>query len=228
MVQTPTQDLVYTPLVGFSNGKSLKNILVRSVLPKLKCSSNNLGSEKCGGRQCEVCKHVAETREFQSHKTGEKFVIKKGPLNCNSPNVIYLKNCKVCGIQNVGSTKNPYRGRFNSYKSVQKKVRQKLLGEVPNETKRGRPRKISLDTDNAADWKKEKKKKNMEQKHAQEKFHSHFCQEGHKGIEDWEVVLIDSANCEKSLRSKELFWQYKLKTFYPDGLNEIEAIVDTF
>ena len=46
-----------------------------------------------------------------------------------------------------------------------------------------------------------------------------------KRVPDWEIRLIDSATTEKSLRSKELFWQYKLKTFYPDGLNEVEAIV---
>ena len=49
----------------------------------------------------------------------------------------------------------------------------------------------------------------------------------HKGIPDWDIRLIDSAFTEKSLRSKELFWQYKLQTFHPDGLNEYEAPVDT-
>jgi hypothetical protein len=64
-------------------------------------------------------------------------------------------------------------------------------------------------------------------KYAQEKFHQHFCKDGHKGIPDWEIRLIDSAFTEKSLRSKELFWQFKLQTFHPDGLNEYEAPVDT-
>ena len=67
----------------------------------------------------------------------------------------------------------------------------------------------------------------MEKKFAQEKFHKHFCEEGHTGIPDWDIRLIDSAHTEKSLRSKELFWQYKLKTFDPDGLNEYDAPVDT-
>ena len=208
-----------TPLVGFSNGKSLKNLLVRAVLPKQKLE-NNFGSEKCGRANCEVCLNIKNTSEFSSHKTGEKFTIEKGPLNCNSPKVIYLKNCKVCGIQNVGSTENKYRKRFNVYKSVQRQVREKLLGELPKATKRGRPKQNSEDHSY-------KGKKEIEKKYAQEKFHKHFCQEGHKGIEDWEVILIDSAHSEKSLRSKELFWQYKLKTFHPDGLNEVEAIVDT-
>ena len=127
----------------------------------------------------------------------------------------------------MGSTKNKYRGRFNSYKSVQRNVREKVLGEKSKETKRGRPKNEEKEKDVRPFYKnKNKNKTDFEKKCAQEKFHEHFCKEGHKGIEDWEVILIDSANSEKSLRSKELFWQYKLETFYPDGLNEIEAIVD--
>ena len=60
----------------------------------------------------------------------------------------------------------------------------------------------------------------------QEKFHKHFCQVGHNGIEDWEIILIDKALSKEELRKKELFWQHKLGTFYPFGLNEIEAHLD--
>ena len=213
-----------TPIVGFSNGKSLKNILVRAVLPKTNTSEVEMGSKKCGGKRCEVCPHIKNTDEFSSRKTGEKFKIQVGPLDCNSSKVVYLKNCKVCGIQNVGSTKNQYRGRFNSYKSVQRNVREKMLGEISAETKKGRPKNQNKEKD--LEPRKYRKQTDFEKKCAQEKFHEHFCKEGHKGIEDWEVILIDSAHTEKSLRSKELFWQYKLETFHPDGLNEIEAIVD--
>ncbi len=208
-----------TPIVGFSNGKSLKNILVRAVLPKPDLAGAEHGSGGCGKKKCEVCKNMRNTGEFKSNKTGEKFSIRKGPLNCDTDHVIYLKSCRVCGIQNVGSTKGVYRERFNNYKSVQRKTREKVLGEARSETRRGRPTKSAEAQSGRVD-------KKLEKKFAQEKFHHHFCQEGHKGIEDWEVTLIDSAFSEKSLRRKELFWQYKLKTFHPDGLNEVEAVVD--
>ena len=208
-----------TPLVGFSNGKSLKNILVRAVLPKQNSPKSELGSKKCGKSKCEVCKNVVSTNQFKSKTTGENFEIKKGPIDCDTKNVIYLVTCKVCGIQNVGSTKDKYRERFNNYKSVQRKVREKVLGEKRPETKRGRPRLNSQPQ--ATEPKKTVKK------YAQEKFHQHFCTEGHQGIPDWEITLIDTAFSEKSLRSKELFWQYKIKSFHPDGLNEYEAPVDT-
>ena len=81
-----------------------------------------------------------ETEEFTSTKTGEKFVIRKGPIDCDSRNVVYLITCKVCKIQNVGSTKTMSRERFKNYKSVQRSVREKVLGEKRPETKRGPPK----------------------------------------------------------------------------------------
>ena len=45
---------------------------------------------------------------------------------------------------------------------------------------------------------------------------------------DWKEILIDSAKSLEELRAKELFWQCKLKTFVPDGLNERDAPVDYY
>ena len=60
----------------------------------------------------------------------------------------------------------------------------------------------------------------------QESFHAHFHAEGHNGINDWQFTLIDKATDTTSLRRKESFWQYKLKTFSPQGLNEREVTLD--
>ena len=48
------------------------------------------------------------------------------------------------------------------------------------------------------------------------RFHEHYCSDRHNGI-DWFITLIDSAG---TLRRKELYWIYKLKTYAPYGLNE--------
>ena len=39
-------------------------------------------------------------------------------------------------------------------------------------------------------------------------------------IEDWVITLTDSADTLRKLRSKELYWMYRLKTYAPQGLNE--------
>ena len=54
----------------------------------------------------------------------------------------------------------------------------------------------------------------------------HFCSDDHHGIDDWKVLLIDQALDEPALRKKESFWQYKLDTFAPKGLNERDVPID--
>ena len=57
----------------------------------------------------------------------------------------------------------------------------------------------------------------------QQNLHNHFDLPGHNGLEDWEFILIDQADNEASVRKKERFWQYKLNTFLPNGLNDCEV-----
>ena len=49
----------------------------------------------------------------------------------------------------------------------------------------------------------------------QKRFHKHYLQNDHNGICDWEITVIDHAETVKSLRQKELYWYYKLKTYAP-------------
>ena len=53
-------------------------------------------------------------------------------------------------------------------------------------------------------------------------FHSHYIQDCHRGIDDWEVTLFEECETHKQLKERDNFWQHKLKTFYPLGLNENE------
>ena len=52
--------------------------------------------------------------------------------------------------------------------------------------------------------------------------HKLFCSDGHNGIQDWAITLIEQVDDEKFLRQRELFWAHKLDTFYPNGLNQRE------
>ena len=54
----------------------------------------------------------------------------------------------------------------------------------------------------------------------QEQFHRHFNYEGHNGIEDWKITITDRAEKVLELRRRESYWQHRLDTFIPDGLNE--------
>ena len=48
----------------------------------------------------------------------------------------------------------------------------------------------------------------------------HFWTEGHSGLRDLKVQLIDRVKGEDQLRDKEGQWAYRLKTVRPHGLND--------
>ena len=189
------------PMVSYRRAKSLGDSLVRAKVPKQKIS---IGCRGCNGRSdCQVCGLVVCDTHFSSNNTGRKFEIRGGPYHCNSSNVVYLLECKTCGIQYVGSTgkeegDTKFRHRFNDYKSKHKKF---LEHRGAGTLDKGKPM-------------------------SQTALHSHFSQEGHNGVADFSFKIIDGADSLNEVRKKESFWQYKLKTFLPDGLSERN--VDTF
>ena len=54
----------------------------------------------------------------------------------------------------------------------------------------------------------------------QKRFHDHYCLDGHLGTDDWDFALFEQCEIHKQLKERETFWQHRLKTFYPLGLNE--------
>ena len=77
---------------------------------------------------CEVCESVKDITKFKKAESEKTFDILKGPLDCNSNNVIYLFECKKCQFKfpYVGSTVTKFRFRFNNYKSTHRKFRKKI------------------------------------------------------------------------------------------------------
>ena len=55
---------------------------------------------------------------------------------------------------------------------------------------------------------------------ADDLLYRHFCNEGHSGLGDMKIQLIDRVNGEEQLREKEGQWAYRLKTLNPNGLND--------
>ena len=65
--------------------------------------------------------------------------------------------------------------------------------------------------------------RHREQSVPQQYLHDHFDLPEHAGLDDFEFTLIDQASNKEEVRRKERFWQYKLKTFLPYGLNVREV-----
>ena len=57
------------------------------------------------------------------------------------------------------------------------------------------------------------------------KYHSNIFmnimkKHSHNGIDDWQFTLIEQCETHEQLKARETFWQHRLKTSYPYGLNE--------
>ena len=105
------------PMMAFRRPKSLRDHLVCATLRPLECNKEgSRGTHNCASSRCEVCKYLTVGESFASHTTGTRYTINHR-LDCNSRNVVYLMNCKVCGLQYVGSTTTKFRLRFNNHKS---------------------------------------------------------------------------------------------------------------
>ena len=60
------------------------------------------------------------------------------------------------------------------------------------------------------------------EKYPQKRFHDHYCLDDHLEIDDWDFTLFEQCETHKQLKERETFWQHRLKTFDPLGLNEKE------
>ena len=88
------------PLIGLKNNKKLKADLVRLQLPDL----DEVGRPKpCGekGPPCHLCESIKDTCTFKSKHLDEMHNKK---YNC----IDYLSECKICGEQYTGSTKQSF------------------------------------------------------------------------------------------------------------------------
>ena len=169
-------------VIGFWNGKSLKDFLVRARLPKLNESGR---CEPCWKKTCLVCDSISTATTFKTEPCQETFKIQSGPLTCDSKKVICLLKCKICGeVPYVGEAKNKFCYRFNNYRSKHRAFRK---------GKRKVPQKL---------------------------FQTHYCRDGPSSIEDWDFVIFEQCETHVQLEKRETFWQHRLKSFYPIGLNE--------
>ena len=119
-------------VIGFQNGKSLKDISVRAILPKLS------GSGRCephGKKTCLVYDSISIPTIFTTEACQETFKIQSGLLICDSEKLLCLLKCKICGeVRYVWKAKTKFRYRCNNHKSKhrafrrgKRKVTQKLF-----------------------------------------------------------------------------------------------------
>ena len=110
-------------MVAFRQPPNLKSMLCRAKLPvgrQTRGSRTIVGMKKC--RQCPMCIHVDNKKEFRSTNTRTTYKL-KGEFNCKTVGVVYLITCKKCNLQYVGQT-----GR-----SLHHRMREHMYSIVKNE-----------------------------------------------------------------------------------------------
>ena len=101
------------PIIAFRRPRNLRDLLVRAAISPN--TSNPLGNFRCKARRCKTCPILVTTDTFASSVTGERFKLKLR-ASCKTSNVIYLIQCRRCGLQYVGETGQPLHSRMNSHR----------------------------------------------------------------------------------------------------------------
>ena len=90
---------------------------LNSDLPRAKLYpiEKNVGSCKCNGKYCEVCKNVLETDTSTCSNDQTTYKINLN-FNCNENCLVYLITCNKCLKQYVGQRADIFRLGGNNYK----------------------------------------------------------------------------------------------------------------
>ena len=73
------------------------------------------GNNTCGRSRCNTCSALMSTDTFTSHYTGKIYSLRTA-ATCKSRDVVYLLQCRRCGLQYVGETEQALNERLNSHR----------------------------------------------------------------------------------------------------------------
>ena len=134
------------------------------------------------------------------------------------------KNCLVCDFicntdtfttKACGETCKIQSGILNCNSQVAYLLKCRISGETPYVGKAKPKFRAKFNNHKSAHMSYRKKCKV-----SQKRFHEHYGQHSHNGTDDWQFTLIKQCETHEQLKERETFWQHRLKTFHPYGLNE--------
>ena len=183
--------------------KNIKEILAPSTVNLNDCeyvdnetAEQDLGCHPCN-KPCVYCQLLSKTEanHFKSVQTGQSFKIRQS-INCQSKDIIYLVNCVKCNLQGVGST-TQFNKRISNYFSHIKQ-RKRTCGIVEHFIDHHRE-----------EWKESYKENNLFQI---------------IGISKLTNKPTNGKLTSKRLEEFEGYWQMRLVTVHPYGLNKINKL----
>ena len=104
------------PMVAFRRPKNQRDLLIRAELKNSGPPSTQTGNYQCQDKRCHTCKIIIEKNTFTSKINGRKHNVHY-TFTCKTRNLVYLIQCKKCGLQYIGETENPLHIRNNGHRS---------------------------------------------------------------------------------------------------------------
>ena len=115
MYQEVQRTFTLQPMVSYRSARKLSSYLVRA---KLYPIERKVGSGKCNGKYCEVCKNVLETNAFTCSNDQTTC---KTKFDCNEKSLVYIIKRNKCLKQYVGQTVDMFRSQWNNNKDNNRK-----------------------------------------------------------------------------------------------------------
>ena len=95
------QAFLQPPIIAYRRPKNLRVLLVRVDLAPH--AIHPPGNTPCGRSRCKAFPALITSDRFTSHCTGKTYTLRSA-ATCKSKDVVYLIQCKRCGLQYVGKT----------------------------------------------------------------------------------------------------------------------------
>ena len=102
--------------IAYRRPKNLRDLLVRA---RIKTDDEVSEQEpirfgNCNNPRCRYCPKIVRHGRI-TNTAGKKYFWTYTNVNCNSNNLVYCLECKVCRIKYVGQTKNTIKQRFQQH-----------------------------------------------------------------------------------------------------------------
>ena len=109
--------ITFQPIKPGTHELSISNNLSVSKVTFEVHDLSKCGSQACQNSRCVNCKYMVPRQTFRSHMTNETHQIKQY-ITCTATNIIYLMQCRKCGVQYVGETGDTMRQRMMQHRCI--------------------------------------------------------------------------------------------------------------
>ena len=110
-LRPPTPHCNNASVVSCNNKLLNINTLANLTHPVTPDSTGHYSVTHCGNRRCPLHTRLMNSRRVRS-RISRRTYHTHGQVTCDTPNIVYLIQCRICGRQYVGQTQQSLKARF--------------------------------------------------------------------------------------------------------------------